>query len=241
MSDEPKGELQFDRADYGDRRPAGMACAGCGQGVWGVYYTINGQVVCERCHADFALRQSEGSGAGRFLKASLYGTGAGALGAAVWYAVRAVTSYELGLIAIGVGFLVGLAVRKGSNGRGGWRYQALAMFLTYASIVSTYVPLIVSGFEEKAQETRAAAGASASPETPAASRSALATALFLVFAFAFAFVVPFLGGLQNLMGLVIIGIALYEAWKINRAVSIGITGPHRVATEPAGPVEPGRG
>src|SRR5207245_910442 len=49
---------------------------------------------------------------------------------------------EFGLVAVVVGVLVGGAVRKGSNGRGGWRYQLLAMFLTYSAVVVTDSSLI---------------------------------------------------------------------------------------------------
>jgi hypothetical protein len=51
---------------------------------------------------------------------------------------------------------VGVAVRAGSYGRGGPRYQALAVFITYSAIVSTYVPLIVIGLKEKWTETQKA-------------------------------------------------------------------------------------
>ena len=45
------------------------------------------------------------------------------------------------------------------------------------------------------------------------------------FVFAIAFVAPFLGGLRNIMGLIIIGIGLYEAWKMNRRVRVELSGP----------------
>jgi hypothetical protein len=41
---------------------------------------------------------------------------------------------------------------------------------------------------------------------------------------------PFLAGIQNVIGVVIIGIGLYEAWKLNRRVALDITGPHAVTT-----------
>jgi hypothetical protein len=44
---------------------------------------------------------------------------------------------------------------------------------------------------------------------------------------------PFLAGAQNLVGLIIIGIGLYEAWKLNRRVSMAISGPHPVNAAPA--------
>ena len=226
MSEEPKGGLQFDRAEFEQPAPTSPVCAVCGQAVWSVYDAVNGRVLCERCKTDLELNANQGSRAGRFLRAAAYGLGAGAVGAGVWYAVRATTGYELGLIAIGVGLFVGGAVRKGSNGRGGWRYQALAMFLTYASIVSTYVPVIMSALQQGAGDR--------DPGTAP-------LAISIVLAFIFAFAAPFLGGLENIMGIVIIGIALYEAWKMNKKVPLEITGPHRVgAAEPA-PLEPGRG
>jgi hypothetical protein len=49
-----------------------------------------------------------------------------------------------------------------------------------------------------------------------------------VFVFGFALIVPFLSGTSGIMGLVIIGIALYEAWKITRSVPPVIRGPFQV-------------
>ncbi len=236
MTEVPKGDLQFDRAEFEQPPPASPVCAACGQAVWSVYYAVNGQMLCERCKTDLEIHANQGSRAGRFLRAAVYGLGAGGVGAAVWYAVRATTGYEVGVIAIGVGFFVGSAVRKGSSGRGGWRYQALAMFLTYASIVSTYVPEIVTALRQGADKHTQGAG---TPERPARGvapmNPVVAMSLFLAVVFAIAFAAPFLGGFQNIMGIVIIGIALYDAWKINKKVSPESTGPHRVgaAVEPA--------
>src|SRR5439155_3866977 len=73
---------------------------------------------------------------------------------------------ELGIVAIGVGLLVGIAVRKGSGGRGGRKFQALAMVLTYLSITASYVPLVLKGMFEGVKQSEArrqseAAGGSA--------------------------------------------------------------------------------
>lgn len=228
VSEEPKSELQFDRAEFAEPRPGSPACAACGQAVSNVYYAVNGKVVCERCKTEVELHASQGSPAGRFLRAAVYGLGAGAVGAVVWYAVGAATGYEIGLIAIGVGYFVGIAVRKGSNGEGGWAYQALAILLTYAAIVSTYVPSILTALANKAD----------------GNGQGVAAPVSAAWVLAIAFAAPFLGGFGNIMGIVIIGIALYEAWKMNRKVSLEITGPHLVGAtaEPAAvPLEPGRG
>jgi|SRR5690349_23012207 len=41
--------------------------------------------------------------------------------------------------------------------------------------------------------------------------------------------IPIFAGFSNIIGLLIIGIAVFEAWKLNRRVSLTITGPYRVA------------
>ena len=134
------------------------------------------------------------------------------------------------------------------------------MFLTYASIVSTYVPDILKALDQPppAESTQAEApagtGATPAPAEPgatpatahpdgtaapagaeAADPGALgpaeglaAVALALLFLIALAFAAPFLGGFENIMGIIIIGIGLYEAWKMNRATPVVITGPYRL-------------
>lgn len=249
MTDEPRDGLQFEKAEYAAAPPQETRCAACGQQIWDSYYEINGKVACERCKSELELRQASASGAGRFLRAAIYGTGAGALGAGIWYAVEATTGYQIGFIAIVVGLLVGGAVKKGTGGRGGRLYQALAVFLTYASIVSTYIPTIIQ-VARKDHETRPA-GAAASPPAASAAPASAAPAsttpaaaapkpaapqkvsfvMFLIgiaALFALAFALPFLMGFQNIVGLFIIGIGLYEAWKITAPTPFTVSGPYRV-------------
>ncbi len=253
--------LRFDRAAYeSGGAPAAPSCGFCKQSIASVYFQVGDEVACHRCRAAIVQKREAGSGFLRFLRASLYGSLAGAVGAAIWYGVRALTGYEVGLIALVVGLLVGGAVRAGSAGRGGWRYQALAMALTYVSIVSTYVPMVVTALYEGATHAETTAETTAAPvvtsdstpsstpasalqagesrpKTPSAGRLALALGLFAAVVVVFALAVPFLGGLENVIGLVIIAIGLYEAWQMNRRVPLVITGPHRVGkglTAPAG-------
>jgi hypothetical protein len=246
MSDStPPPDLQFERAEFAGA-PEAAACALCGSAIHDAYYQVNEQVACEKCRWRVETERASGSAPGRFVKAALFGTLAGALGAALYYAVRALTGYEFGLIAVVVGFMVGGAVRAGSARRGGAPYQILAMFLTYASIVSTYVPWILDGLRSADAEQTEAASAPAAAATgakaaaPASSPSAALPAPVLVaIGFVLAFAAPFLMGFQNIIGLVIIAIGLYEAWKINKKATLAITGPFRIAearaAEPAAP------
>jgi len=233
----PEETLQFDRAEY--EQPAGPAsCAQCQQPLSASYYQINGAAFCPTCADSLRAQWMSGSSAGRFLRASIAGAAAALLGAVLYYAVGALTGYEFGLIAIVVGFAVGAAVRWGSRGRGGWVYQTLAIGLTYISIVSTYVPGIVAGLREsQAQETAASSQNAAGPtpvsqtdtptEQPPTLRDFVVGILVLT---VIACAAPFLAGIQNIIGLIIIAIGLYEAWKLNRRASFEITGPHAVGT-----------
>ena len=55
--------------------------------------------------------------------------------------------------------------------------------------------------------------------------------LFLAaFLLVIAIAAPFLGGFENIIGIIIIGIGLYEAWKFNQKRVLSVTGPHVIAT-----------
>jgi len=243
-------ELQFERAEF-ENAPAQAQCAECHRALTGFYFDVNGQTVCEACKYTIESRMTGGSAAGRFARATGAGVVAAALGAAIYYAISALTGYEFGLIAIVVGYAVGSAVRWGSDGRGGKGYQALAMMLTYLAIVATYIPPIVEEFrkldareptEISAHDTAPGALPAASTNAPPAAQppedaegtppSPAEVLLAIAFLLAIACIAPFLAGFENIIGLVIIGIGLYEAWKLNRRSALTITGPHTLARPP---------
>jgi hypothetical protein len=134
----PAGDpLQFDRAEYLQATTSGLTCVVCNQRIADRYYQLAGKLTCESCK-ERALQQLFGqSGAARFFKALLFGTGAAILGTIIYLAILKATNYHLALVTIVVGIMVGAAVRKGSNSQGGWLYQGLAVFLTYCSIAAT--------------------------------------------------------------------------------------------------------
>ena len=119
-----------------------LNCASCGQEIHEKYYGVLGRLACEQCHGTAVMDRSQTSAAGRFLRAAAYGAVAGASGAVIWYVVRALTQYEHVLYSLVLGAVVGWAVRAGSQRQRTWPYAALAMALSYAAIVSTYVPLV---------------------------------------------------------------------------------------------------
>ena len=144
------------------------------------------------------------------LRAALYGAGAALLGTIVYFAVLALSGYEIGLIAVGVGWLVGKAVRKGGYECGGWKLQALAVGLTYCSIVGSYVPLAMRTILARQDQSVTAA----------------ADGLGILLLFGYSLAAPFLAGFRNILGLFIIGLGLYEAWRLNRRPQLVLSGPH---------------
>ena len=253
-------ELQFDKAEVAEDSAGPLACHVCRRSLYDVYFEVNGQPSCEKCRYDVESAESRGSGAGRFARAFV-GGGIGALvGAGVYYAVLALTGYEVGIVAIVVGFLVGAGVRWGSRGRGGWVYQSLAVALTYVAIVGTYVPLVFQELEEMdgtemAESQAADAVSEAALAAPAgqteegqfvgdnafsetsgevalsddmpdvtAGEALVGLLLFGLFMLA----LPFLGGFENIIGLIIIGIGLYQAWVMNKRQQLLIEGPFQV-------------
>jgi hypothetical protein len=246
--------------------PTVSTCAACKQPITNAYYEAGGQVFCPQCRENYQAEQTGGSRVGRMLRAVVFGTLAGLGGTIIWFGVRKLTGYEVGLIAVVVGLMVGGAVRAGSRGRGGVFYQLLAVFITYSAIVANYVPDVFQMMmEEFRDDDKAAAVASAtqptsqpgaaataptggveSAATPSsgdekevgAGRAIVGIILLSVIAFAFAFVMPVLAGFQNIIGLLIIGFALWEAWKINKRLVVEFTGPYALASGNAPPPPP---
>lgn len=198
--------LQFEKAEF-DEGPPALACGACQQSIDALYYQVGGAVMCGACRDRVVHALESGKGRAPFLRAAGYGVAAAAVGSLIWYAIREVTGYEIGLVAIGVGILVGVAVKNGSGGLGGARYQALAMVLTYLSITMTNLPIIVSELSKQADVGGVVMGA---------------------IMFGIALASPFLAGFENIIGIIIIGIGLYEAWKINRFTPPEIAGPFAV-------------
>lgn len=178
------GAMQFDKVELAAPAEA-RSCQLCRRPIVSEYFQLGGAVVCSACAA--ALPASP-LGRGRPVQALLYGLGAAVLGSVLWYAIVQVIHQTWGWLALGVGLLVGRAVRKGAQGLGGVRYQLLAMALTYASIGGAYVARGLS------------------------------------------FAAPLQGGTRNLMGLIIVGIAIYEAGTINRPIPL--SGPFKIGPTP---------
>ncbi|HEX6464416.1 MAG TPA: hypothetical protein VFZ98_08185 [Vicinamibacterales bacterium] len=232
------GDLQFDKVvPQGPPVPDALSCAYCKRPLPAEYYDVSGNSTCAGCRGQIETLIETPRGAGPFLKALTLGGVAGIAGAIVYYAVIAITNFEIGIVAILIGYMVGYAVRKGARGRGGRRFQVIGILLTYLAVGLAYTPLAVKGAIESRR--KADASATATPERPmdpaAATRPSLIKILALVAGFIIALpVIVIVGGLpSSLLSAAIIFFGMRQAWRMTGTPQLQITGPYRVGAPPA--------
>ncbi len=221
--------------------PVGTApCAECRGPIVDTYYEADEGVICAACHARMAAPATDRDVQDRFSRALGFGIAAAVAGAAIYFGVLAATGREVIFVTLLVGFMVGKAVRVGARGRGGRRYQWLAVALTYLTIVSTYVPFVLKGFSRTSAistadiaapaiggETFLAVGTPVTPYTapiPSLGTSAVNLGALLLLAMA----APVLEGLGHVVTLLVISAALAQTWRMNRRVEILVSGPYYV-------------
>jgi hypothetical protein len=202
-------DLQFETAEYaGD----GPTCASCRRTIQGTWWLAGANPLCADCHAGLVAWLGHRTTPVELARAALFGAGAAAVGSVVWHLVRASTGMELGLLAIGVAWLVGWAVMQG-GGRG-LPQQLLAVALTALSIIGSYVPVLYT-------------------ELAAEGGDPVSTLLTAIVA---AFTVPvFFVQNGDVIWLLIVGIALWSAFRQPARPTIELTGPFQHSPAPAPP------
>jgi len=256
-------DLQFDRAVHAEapNDADGLSCAMCHAPLRTEYFHVAEQPTCATCKS--AVEQanqnaaSQGRRPGILARAFVFGLVAAIAGAILYYAVIALTGWEIGLVAIVIGFMVGFAVQKGSGGAGGRRFQWLAVILTYFAVGLAYAPLAFKSFSEGdgakgaavsdstaanattgATDSAAAAApvdSAASAQSDSASTMGAATALGITFLFIFALPVMYIAGSMpsGLISAIIILVGMQQAWKMTARVNVPISGPYKVGSRPS--------
>jgi len=250
--------LQFDRVETtapSDVAAApGVTCTVCGKSVGNEYYTANGKPICESCRHVVTQAAATPRSAGPLIKAGIFGLGAAIAGAAIYYAVIAIANLEIGIVAILIGYMVGYMVRKGAGGRGGRRFQILAVILTYWAVGLAYSPLAFKELTKDKKGTSASSDsksaladsastttatpdtasksngtAKSTPESAVSGREALTAIGALVL---LVFALPALSVFGSLpLGLIsalIIFIGMRQAWNMTAAHQLQMAGPFKV-------------
>jgi|SRR5579859_5063804 len=208
----PSGTPQFSTAEYA-HIPGTERCRICSNLVSGEYYRVNGQMACATCAGQATAGQPTDSHAA-FARSVLFGIGGAIVGLALYCAVTQTFNFSIGYLALAVGWLVGKAMIKGSNGLGGRRYQIVAVVLTYAAISLSPVPVILY-YVSKRASTITDWGA-------VLQRVAL-----------WGIASPFLRLTKTpfaVIGLIILFVGLRIAWQLTAARPLAVDGPYPVST-----------
>lgn len=224
---------QFDTAEYANV-PGTTRCEFCKQTLAGTYYRINGHLACGSC-ADQARNRVPSDSHAAFVRALTFGIPAALLGLALYAAFEIMTGWIIGYLSLGVGYLVGKAMMKGSGGLGGRRYQIAAVILTYAAVSMAAIPVVLNQIS-KQKQVRAASAQSSSPDGQSAqsadrpSRPTMGMGKALAFLAFMGLASPFLDlqdPIHGLIGLVILFVGIQIAWKLTAGPPVPeITGPY---------------
>ena len=102
-------------------------------------------IVCANCAESIERELQAETENPNVIFAVLAGLAAAVVGTLVWYGVVAITEYQLGFIAVGVGWLIGMGVAFGAGRKRGPVLQGISVAITLAAlVVSQY--LIVRHF-----------------------------------------------------------------------------------------------
>jgi hypothetical protein len=195
-------DLQFETAEYAGPGPA---CSVCHQPITGSWWMIGANTICTSCREGVAAYLAHRASWLDLGRGALYGLGAAAAGSGVWWLVRETTGYELGLLAIGVAWLVSWAIVQGA-GRG-LPQQLMSVVLTYLSIAGSSVPTLYSVLAEEMEPLLALIGAVGG-----------------------AIALPVLVGMQgDILWFLIVGFALWSAFRQPARPHLELTGPFQAS------------
>jgi len=176
---------------------------------------------------------------------AIHALGAAIAGLILYAAFEIMTGLIIGYVSLAVGWMVGKAMMKGSNGHGGRRYQIAAALLTYAAVSMAAIPIWIhyagehkqhaSQHQQLADEQRELEGANGSSQTPASAKPAVDIGkVALQFAF-LGLASPFLelaDPLHGLIGLFILFIGIRIAWQSTRTTAPRLDGPFQYSPRP---------
>lgn len=117
------------------------ACSVCGRPIEDDYFMLDGAPWCNACHAKESTIKPKLTFM-TFMRAVVFGMLAAILGGGLWAATTIITGYELGIVAIFVGLIVGYGIRLGGRQTGGRVLQILALIMTFYTLAYANIPIL---------------------------------------------------------------------------------------------------
>jgi len=143
---------QFGTAEYAGL-PGGDRCQFCQQPIAGQYYRAHGTIACPSCAQQIRGELAKDTHA-VFVRGLLFGIGAAVAGLILYATFAIATGIVIGYASLAVGWMIGTAMMKGSNGIGGRRYQIAAVLLTYASVSMAAIPIWIQYASKQARSAQ---------------------------------------------------------------------------------------
>jgi hypothetical protein len=245
----PNTPPQFSTAEY-PGQPGTDRCKFCNQTIMGSYFRVNSAMACSAC-ADQVRRKIPQDSHAAFTRGLLFGVGGAILGLILYAAFGIITGLMIGYVSLAVGYIVGKAIKMGSGGIGGRRYQIAAVVLTYAAVSIAAIPIYISqaAKEHKAgrvEQSQTVPGSSEKgamnvspapqPAPPSTNRPPNLVAALIGLAL-IGLASPFLelqDPLHGLIGLVILFVGIQIAWKLTAGISLQILGPFKLSAPTGG-------
>ena len=120
--------------------PGSNHCQYCHQPISGTYYRVHDAMACPACTEKVRTELAKDTHTA-YVRALLFGIGAAIVGMILYATFEITTGLVIGYVSLAVGWMVGTAMKKGSGGVGGRRYQFTAALLTYAAVSMAAVPV----------------------------------------------------------------------------------------------------
>jgi len=256
MRNEPpsSGVPQFGKAEYSSGQDG--RCTLCQQPLGSLYYRVKQAIACEACALKAKLAAPSDSHSA-FAGALLFGIGGAVVGLIAYSLFSIATGIEIGFVSLAVGYLVGKAMKLGSKGSGGRRYQIAAVLLTYGAVSLSAIPIGIAAYAKEARGHQTSAMSTQPSQTdsdsPSTSGQSVASAPSNGGQRSFGSVLgslillglasPFLEFQQDptnaVIGLVILFVGMRFAWSLTAGTELGaIMGPFANRSAPAAPPAP---
>jgi hypothetical protein len=214
---------QFTTAEYAADGPT-LKCAACQQPIGGSYFQIRGAPVCPGCTEKIRAQIPRDTHAA-FIRALVLGIAGALVGLALYVVFALSTGLVIGWASVAVGYIVGKAMRVGSRGVGGRRYQVVAVLLTYFAVSMSAVPIAIEQSRQHQVQAQSAETA-AQPRGQVNLGKVIATLAWVGIAS------PFLDlqdPVNGLIGLIILFVGLRFAWQSTASRWAKVSGPYIVA------------
>ena len=244
---------QFGTAEY--KSSSGPErCKSCDTTLTSRYFRINGALACENC-AERLKQLVPKDSRQAFVRGIVFGLGGAFLGLILYAAFGILTGLVIGYVSLAVGYIVGKAIKMGSGGMGGRRYQIAAALLTYSAVSIAAITIFISQIvkDKKAEKhtqvqhalPESSAPAPAQPQAPAVNGSTISQqpqtqtpaepkkpSMGLGAALGLAVLIglasPFLelqDPFHGIIGLIILFVGIRIAWRLTAGVKLDILGP----------------